>query len=49
MSKMLLKKYQRDLIPYFEKYQLPELDGDAGAEIDADDRITGPESYLVDN
>ena len=46
---MLLKKYQRDLIPYFKKYQLPELEGDAGADIDAEDRITGPESYLVDN
>ena len=28
MSKVYLKEYQRQLIPYFKKYQLTEIDGD---------------------
>lgn len=28
MAKFFFKKYQRDLVPYFHKYQLEKLDGD---------------------
>ena len=28
-----MRKYQRNLVPYFKKYQLPELDGDKKSKI----------------
>ena len=28
LSKLVLRKYQRNLVPYFKKYLLTEIDGD---------------------
>ena len=33
MSKVTVRKYQRELVPYFKKYQLTELEGDKHTSI----------------
>ena len=33
ISRIFLRKYQRNLVPYFKKYQLTELEGDKAWEL----------------
>ena len=35
LSKVMLRKYQRDLVPYFKKYQLTDFNGDIGCKLSA--------------
>ena len=33
LSKLVLRKYQRNLVPYFKKYLLTEIDGDKKSSV----------------
>ena len=48
MSKVLLKKYQRNLIPYFKKYQLTELEGDKDTASIASERLGSAAQNLIE-
>ena len=41
MSKIVLRKYQRQLVPYFKKYQLTELTGDKKKSLISTEQLLG--------
>ena len=50
LSKLVLRKYQRNLVPYFKKYLLTEIDGDKKKSIfDAENLGSTAQSLLEDN
>ena len=50
LSKLVLRKYQRNLIPYFKKYLLTEIDGDKKKSIfDTESLGKAAESLLENN
>ena len=50
LSKLVLRKYQRNLIPYFKKYLLTEIDGDKKKSIfDTESLGKTAESLLENN
>ena len=48
MSKVFLKEYQRQLIPYFKKYQLTEIDGDRKKKVFDASRLGSTAQNLIE-
>ena len=50
MAKVGLRKYQRNLIPFFKKYQLTELEGDRDQSFLSSSQVFGSTAQqLLDN
>ena len=48
-SEIGIRKYQRNLVPYFKKYQLPELEGDKKCRIFDIDRLGEQTKALIED
>ena len=48
MSRVLLKKYQRSLIPYFQKYSIVELEGDRDMKVFSTQRLSSAAQSLLE-
>ena len=48
MSKVILKKYQRRLVPYFHKYSLCELEGDRDMKVISTERLGSTAQSLLE-
>lgn len=49
MSRVMLKEYQRSLIPYFKRYQLTTIDGDKDKKVfDAAQKLGSNALKIID-
>ena len=48
MAKIMLRKYQRDLVPYFKKFQLTEIEGDQDMDLFDVNRVSSQVGDLTE-